>query len=110
PTRLPYTTLFRSEHQQVVIGRDQHQHEEHKQVKVCEEAIVAGIAVHVADGVDMNDEAHTGDDEEHHGTQWISQETDLDAEWPSDDPIEEHDLGRLRISDDGTDDEQRKEE
>ena len=38
-------------HQQVIAGQNQRQHEEHKQVQIAEEAIVATFLPHVSDGI-----------------------------------------------------------
>ena len=53
------------EQQQEVLGEDQGQHEEHEEVQVGEEAPVAFFVRHVADGVDVDQEADAGDDAEH---------------------------------------------
>ena len=50
------------EHQQEVLGEHQRQHEEHEEVEVGEEAPVALFVRHVADGVDVDEEADAGDD------------------------------------------------
>ncbi len=50
------------EEQQEVGGEDQHQHEEHEEVEVGEEAPVAFFVRHVADGVEVDEEADAGDD------------------------------------------------
>ena len=61
------THRFPAEEQlQEVVGHHQHQHGESEQRNVAEEALVAGIVLHVADGVDVHhpgDEAH----HQHHG-------------------------------------------
>ena len=53
------------EQQQVVRRQHQHQHEEHEQVQVGEEAVVAAFVRHVADGVDVDQRADAGDDQQH---------------------------------------------
>ena len=63
------------EQDQQVVAQHQHQHGEHKQVHVGEEAAVAArllvILPHVAGGVDVNEEANAGDDAHHHQRQRI---------------------------------------
>jgi hypothetical protein len=48
----------------------------------------------------MDEKTHTGDDQEHHGAQRISQEPHLDAQWTRHHPIEQDDLGGPWIGDD----------
>ena len=60
-----------NEHEQVVVRQHQHQHGGHKQVQVREEARVAGVAVHVADGIDVHQEADAAHDEQHDGAQRV---------------------------------------
>src|SRR2546422_7562882 len=76
-TLFPYTTLFRSPEdveEEEVAGEHEHRHREHEQVQVREVARVAGIAVHVAGRVEVNERADTGDDEEHHAGERRSEE------------------------------------
>ena len=65
------------EQQDVVVGQHQHQHEEHEQVEVAEEAVVAVIVGHVADGVDVDQEADSGDHQDHHGAERIEQKAPI---------------------------------
>ena len=53
------------EHQQEALGEHQDQHEEHEEVEIGEEAPVALFVRHVADRVDVDEEADAGDDAEH---------------------------------------------
>ncbi len=55
--------------QQEVVGQDQQQHAEHEQVEVGEEAPQPAVAVHVADRVDVDEEAHRAHDQQEHGGQ-----------------------------------------
>src|SRR6202041_2325778 len=52
------------EEQEEVIGEYQHQHGEHEEIQVAEEAVVAAFVRHVAGGVDVNQETDAGDDED----------------------------------------------
>src|ERR1051325_10138631 len=68
------------EQQSVIIGQHQHQHEEHKKIQVAKEPVVAVVMRHVADGVHVNQKADAGNDEDHHGTQGVEQETPIRGE------------------------------
>ena len=61
-----------------VVAHDEHQHREGKQRDVAEEAVVARIVLHVANGVDVHHQRHEGDDQHHRGGQGIDQEPDLE--------------------------------
>ena len=52
-------------HEQEVAGEDQDGHEKEEEIEVAEVARVAGVVAHVADGVDVDEEADAGDDEQH---------------------------------------------
>src|SRR5438067_94542 len=54
-----------NEHQQVVVGQDERQHEEHEQIQVREEPVVAGVLPHVADGIDVDEKANASNDQQH---------------------------------------------
>ena len=62
------------EHHQVVVAQDQQQHRRHEQVQVGEVAAVPLLVGHVAGGVDVDQETHEGDDEQHHRRQPVEQE------------------------------------
>ena len=56
------------EQQQIIRRQHQGEHEEHEQVQIREEAVVAFFVRHVADGVNVNQRADAGDDHQHdHG-------------------------------------------
>jgi hypothetical protein len=61
-----------------VVAHHEHQHREGEQGDVAEEAVVAGIVLHVADGVDMHHQRNRGDHQHHGDRQLIDQETDLE--------------------------------
>ncbi len=50
-----------NEKQNVVGGEHQDQHEEHEEIQVAEEAVVAAFMRHVSGGVDVNEEPDAGD-------------------------------------------------
>ena len=76
------------EHQQVVC-QHQHQHREDEEGEVGEEAVEAAVAVHVADGVDVDEQADRGDDEEHDRGELVGIEGNGDVEFTGRDPGEE---------------------
>ena len=71
---------------QEVVAQDQQQHAEHEEVQVGEEAPQAPIAVHVADRVDVDQQAHAADHQQQHGGQLVDEEGDLDLEVAGADP------------------------
>ena len=81
PHRLPAEV-----EQQVVVGQHQHEHAEGEQAQVGEEAVVAGVAVHVALGVDEDQQAHAGDHQQHDRRQLVHLEADGHLEAPHREP------------------------
>src|SRR5689334_1882091 len=80
---------FPSDKQQNVIGgKHQNQHEEHEQIQVAEEAVVAAFVRHVAGGVDVNEEADPRHDQDHDHGELVHLEIEARAEISRDDPIE----------------------
>src|SRR5581483_6014965 len=75
------------EEEQQVVGEDEDQHRRREQIQVREEAREAGVAVHVADGVDVDQEADAGHDERHDGRQRVEAERDVGVERSGDDPL-----------------------
>jgi hypothetical protein len=71
---------------QEVVAHHQHQHREREQRDVAEEALVAGIVVHVADGVDVHHQRHEGHDDHHQRRQVIDEEADLHPDAVRDEP------------------------
>ena len=74
------------EQQQEAGGEHQHQHEEHEEVEVGEEAPVALFVRHVADGVEVDEEADAGDDAEHDEGEVVDGEGEVDVEAGDGDP------------------------
>ncbi len=68
------------EHQQQVVAEHQQQHREAEQVHVGEEAPDAVVALHVADRVDVDEQAHPRHHEQHHAAQGIEGEGDRDIQ------------------------------
>ena len=83
------------EHEQQVVAQHQHQHEEHEQVQIGEEAVEAFLFVHVADGVNMDQEADSGHHHEHDTGERIDQKCDVRLECPRLDPSEDRDFMSL---------------
>nr|GEU28382.1 hypothetical protein [Tanacetum cinerariifolium] len=65
---------------QEVVGHDQHQHREREQRDVREEAVIAFVFRHVADGVDVHHQRH----ERHHAHHHRRQRVDLEADFEVD--------------------------
>ena len=76
------------EEQQVVTRQHQRQHEEHEQVQVGEEAVVAFLMLHVAGGVDVDERADAGDDQQHDHRSAGRREIPADVEGAALDPGE----------------------
>ena len=68
------------EHQDVVIREDEREHGEHEQVEVSEEAVVTAFVRHVADGVDVDERADSGDEQQPDGGKRIEQESGIGME------------------------------
>ena len=68
------------EEQQEIIREHQHQHGKHEEIQVAEEAVVAAFVRHVAGGVNVNQEADAGDDEDHNGGERVELEAPVGDE------------------------------
>ena len=68
------------EEENVIGGEDEDEHEEHEEVEVGKEAVVAAFVRHVAGGIDVNEEADAGDDENHDHGQLVHLEVEARAE------------------------------
>ncbi len=77
------------EEQHEIGGENQNQHEEHEEIQVGEEAVVAAFVRHVAGGVNVNQEADAGDDQHHHDGELVQLQVESRAEIPGDNPVEE---------------------
>ena len=77
-----------------IVGRDQHQHAEGEQAEIAHEARDRGIAVHVADGIDMDHGRDGGDDDQHHRGQLVDADRPMRLEAARQEPGE--DLRRAR--------------
>ena len=61
--------------EQVIVGKHQREHGEHEQVHVSEEAVETALVAHIADRVDVDQEADPGDHQHHDGRERIEQKT-----------------------------------
>jgi hypothetical protein len=76
------------EDRQPAVAEDEQQHREHEQVEVGEESPVARrIVGHVADRVDVDQQADRRDDDEQHGRQVVDDKGRLDVEAARRDPV-----------------------
>ncbi len=82
------------EEQEEAGGKDEDQHEEHEEVEVGEEAPVPLFVRHVADGVDVDEEADAGDDGEHDEGEVVDGEREVHLEAGDRDPGAAHGLDR----------------
>jgi hypothetical protein len=68
-------------HQQIVVGQNKRQHHEHKEVHVSKEAIETFfLFLHIADGVNMDEKAHSCHHEDHDSREWIQLKSPGDIE------------------------------
>jgi hypothetical protein len=72
--------LPEDEELQKVVRHNQHQHREGKERNVAEEAGIAGISPHVADGIDVDERAHGRDEQQHNGGKPVDGEADVNVE------------------------------
>ncbi len=75
-----------NKHHQRIAGQHQHRHEKQKKVEVGEVPRVAFVVAHVADGVDVNQEADAGDDQQHDQRKLIEDEAEVDVQQAGVDP------------------------
>ncbi len=87
------------EQQQVAVGQDEHEHREHEQVEVGEEAVVALVAVHVADGVVVHHAADDADHQQHDPGERVDLVAPGHVELAGRDPVEGvPDEGRVAVA------------
>jgi len=77
--------------QQEVVGQHQDQHGEDEQVEQGEKAGIALVLSHVTDGVDVDQETHSGDYQSHQGGELIHQKRSFYSEVTHCDPGEQGD-------------------
>src|SRR5689334_1865642 len=68
------------EHQQKVRCEHQNQHEKHEQVHKRKKSRVSFLVSHVADGVNVNQQAHAGDHQQHNGGEAIDNKIAADTQ------------------------------
>jgi hypothetical protein len=69
-----------------VRGQHQQQHREDEEVHLREEAAVVALLVHVLGGVQVDQEAHPGDDQHHQHRQRVDPDRELHLQVPDLDP------------------------
>src|SRR5579864_8067663 len=74
------------EHQQIVVRQHQREHEEHEEVQVRKEPIVAAFMRHVSDRVNMNQEPDAGDHQHHDHGELVKIKTERRGERAGGDP------------------------
>ncbi len=74
------------EEHQVVRRQHQREHEKHEQIEIGEESAIAGIVGHVTDGIEMDEPADAGHDEQHDQRELIDLQGEIRAQAPSLDP------------------------
>ena len=69
-----------NEHEHVVVGENQRQHGEHEEVEVSEETVVAAFMGHVAGGVNVDQHADAGDEEQPDAGERVEKESGVGLE------------------------------
>ena len=64
-----------NEHQHVVIRQDEREHGEHEEIEISEETVVAAFMRHVAGGINMDQHADAGDEQQPDAGERIEQES-----------------------------------
>ncbi len=67
------------EQEEEVIRRDQQRHREDEEIEEGEEAPVAGVIFHVADGIDVDEEADAGHDQQHHRRERVGEQAERES-------------------------------
>ena len=79
----------------VVVGQHQHQHRKDEEREVGEEAVIPAIALHVADRIDVHQQADRCHDQQHDRSQLIGVQVDRHIERPGWNPGKEFLLDRV---------------
>src|SRR5258708_29851520 len=64
----------------VVMSEDESKHRKHEQVHVSEEAVIAAFVRHVSGGVNVDQHAHAGHEEQPDGRERVKQEPGVGIE------------------------------
>ena len=67
-------------HEHIVVGEDKRQHGEHEEVEVAEEAVVAAFMRHVSRGINVDQHADAGDEQQPDAGKRIEQEAGVGTE------------------------------
>ena len=81
---------------EVVLGHDQQEHRGHEQVEVAEEPDPARVVLHVADRVDVDQRADTGDEQQEQGGERVVEQVHPDVQVTGLDPVPQV-LGDLTV-------------
>jgi hypothetical protein len=88
----------------VVVAHHEEQHGNHKQIHIGEESRKSDFTVHVADRIDVNEEADSRHDQQHDACEGINKVGEIDREIAAEDPLVRDDLmGRAGFEDVGED-------
>src|ERR1700674_2005332 len=79
-------TFPADEEENVIRGHDQDEHEEHEQIEVGEEAVIAAFVGHVTHRIDVDEPAHASDHHEHDDSELVDLEIEARAEAACGDP------------------------
>jgi hypothetical protein len=85
------------EQEREAVSEDQHEHREREQVQVREEAPEAVVLAHVADRIDVDQEADAGHDQHHDRRQRIHLQPGRDLQIAGRDPAEEIELEQALV-------------
>ena len=75
------------EEHHIVVAHDQQQHRDHEEIHVGEESRESLFPMHVADRIDVDQEAHSRDDEQHDARERIDEKGQIDREVAAEDPL-----------------------
>ena len=68
------------EHEHIIVRQDERQHGEHEEVEVSEEAVVAAFMRHVSGGVNVDQHADAGDEEQPDAGERVEQKSGIGLE------------------------------
>ena len=69
-----------------VFTKHQHQHGEHEQVEVQKELGELWVAVHIPNGIQVNERTDTRDEQRHGDGQWVCEQRNINVQSANRDP------------------------